>query len=74
MKQTHLLLTLAALPACSSGSGTTIADASPATRGWFRRRPPRHVAYVNCQMGSHIDPKGWLVASSAMPPRRRCVM
>ena len=27
--------------------------------------PACHVAYVNCQMGSHIDPKGWLVAASA---------
>ena len=26
--------------------------------------PACHVAYVNCQMGSHIDPKGWLVATS----------
>jgi pectin methylesterase-like acyl-CoA thioesterase len=26
--------------------------------------PACHVAYVNCQMGGHIDPKGWLVASS----------
>jgi len=24
--------------------------------------PACHVAFVNCQMGSHIDPKGWLVA------------
>lgn len=28
--------------------------------------PACHVAYVNCQMGSHIDPKGWLVATSGM--------
>ena len=28
--------------------------------------PACHVAYVNCQMGSHIDPKGWLVASSGV--------
>jgi len=28
--------------------------------------PACHVAYVNCQMGSHIDPKGWLVAASGV--------
>lgn len=28
--------------------------------------PACHVAYVNCQMGSHIDPKGWLVATSGV--------
>jgi hypothetical protein len=28
--------------------------------------PACHVAYVNCQMGSHIDPKGWLVAVSGV--------
>jgi len=27
--------------------------------------PACHVAYVNCQMGPHIDPKGWLVAVTA---------
>jgi pectin methylesterase-like acyl-CoA thioesterase len=26
--------------------------------------PACQVAYVNCRMGSHIDPKGWLVAST----------
>jgi pectin methylesterase-like acyl-CoA thioesterase len=28
--------------------------------------PACHVAYVNCQMGSHIDPKGWLVATTGV--------
>jgi pectin methylesterase-like acyl-CoA thioesterase len=28
--------------------------------------PACHVAYVHCQMGSHIDPKGWLVAVSGV--------
>ena len=28
--------------------------------------PACHVAYVNCQMGKHIDPKGWLVAASGV--------
>jgi pectin methylesterase-like acyl-CoA thioesterase len=46
---------------------------SPALTGNFLARtnfsdpsaaPACHVAYVNCQMGSHIDPKGWLVATS----------
>ena len=48
---------------------------SPALTGHFLARtnfsdpsaaPACHVAYVNCQMGSHIDPKGWLVASSGV--------
>jgi pectin methylesterase-like acyl-CoA thioesterase len=28
--------------------------------------PACQVAYVNCQMGNHIDPKGWLVAVSGV--------
>ncbi len=48
---------------------------SPAITGHFLARtnfsdptgaPACHVAYVNCQMGSHIDPKGWLVAASGV--------
>jgi pectin methylesterase-like acyl-CoA thioesterase len=48
---------------------------SPALTGHFLARtnfsdpsaaPACHVAYVNCQMGSHIDPKGWLVAASGV--------
>ena len=48
---------------------------SPALTGHYLARtnfsdpsgaPACHVAYVNCQMGSHIDPKGWLVASSGV--------
>lgn len=30
-----------------------------------RNAPACHVAYINCQMGSHVDPKGWLVAVNA---------
>jgi hypothetical protein len=48
---------------------------SPALTGHFLARtnfrdptgaPACHVAYVNCQMGSHIDPRGWLVAASGV--------
>ena len=48
---------------------------SPALTGHYLARtnfsdpsgaPACHVAYVNCQMGSHIDPKGWLVATSGV--------
>jgi pectin methylesterase-like acyl-CoA thioesterase len=46
---------------------------SPALTGHYLARtnfsdktPGCHVAYVNCQMGSHIDPKGWLVAVSGV--------
>lgn len=44
---------------------------SPSIAGHFLARtnfsdpnPASHVAYVNCQMGSHIDAKGWLAAVS----------
>lgn len=48
---------------------------SPVITGHFLARtnfsdpsgaPACHVAYVNCQMGTHIDPKGWLVAVSGV--------
>ncbi|HEY3593460.1 MAG TPA: pectinesterase family protein [Polyangiaceae bacterium] len=29
--------------------------------------PGSHVAYINCQMGSHIIPAGWLVIGAAAP-------
>jgi len=29
--------------------------------------PASHVAYVNCQMGSHIAPAGWTVTGSGSP-------
>jgi pectin methylesterase-like acyl-CoA thioesterase len=48
---------------------------SPAITGHYLARtnfsdpsgaPACQVAYVNCQLGSHIDPKGWLVAASGV--------
>jgi pectin methylesterase-like acyl-CoA thioesterase len=33
--------------------------------------PASHVAYVNCQMGSHISAAGWTITGGAAPPSLR---
>ena len=60
---------------CSSTPSSQPGQASPVTSSARRRDPGggypySHVAYINCQMDKHIDPKGWLVTPAGRPTPR----